>query len=397
MRLTLTLIILLSLFGLTYLYGLPYMAKRLTINFLTQSQFQEIQIEGLNASFSGVHIDRVQFDKDGFNIIENIDLLIDWTRQKILATNIKQIKTAHIANSPQQLVNITSEILEKVPRTPVLIEHFTSDIATDYGDIRLEGSVNLSAPDENNEQFIMTRLRASQYQISFDAVIEGKLTESRIKDITATIEEGRTNIGPFQFSRGSGWITYDETKTPMTLAGQIDIGTGRFHDLALNRISLVIGGSRLAPDILFRSGLSGHPDLLFSLDYSGGENAVFKTVLKAGNLTPVFETLDPDKNVPEALTQLENVDLSLTYKPERRFPAGPYPFEILLKEDKKETLKGTALFYPDTLDLRGSAQSNELLAKAIANYFGLDPDDQNDSFLRLDTSLKSWFKTEPKN
>ena len=51
MRLTALFIVLLSLFGLTYLYGLPYAAEKLTIKFLHQTNFQAIKIEGLSASF----------------------------------------------------------------------------------------------------------------------------------------------------------------------------------------------------------------------------------------------------------------------------------------------------------------------------------------------------------
>ncbi len=391
MRLIFILMILLMSFGTAYLYGLPCLAEKKLRSFLQITPNQTLEVENLRANFSGLSIDHIKLDQDGFNTIDNLQISMHWPHQKILSARIGHLQTAHIAGAPTGLVRITREALKAMPKAPVILTKFTTDIATELGDIRLEGNAQISKPNETGEQFLSANVRAQQFQISFDARIDAVLVDQRIKKIDVQITDGRTNLGPFQFARMTGWVSYDESKTPLTLAGQIDMGTGRFHDLALTNINFVIGGTHNAPEILFRAGLSGHPDLSLSSDYSAGPKTIFKTVLTASTLFPVFEALLPDQDIPEALSDLQDITVSLNYMPERRFEGGPYPFELLLKENNTTTLTGTALFYPDTLDVRGSAETKAALAKALVDYFGLDPEGQSGNFLRLDSSLKGWL------
>ena len=75
--------------------------------------------------------------------------------------------------------------------------------------------------------------------------------------------------------------------------------------------------------------------------------------------------------------------------PDKRFIDGPIPFDFKIKQNLKETLKGTFLIYPDSFDIRGTAETNRSTIELIQSLGILKEENIAEETIRLDGNIKS--------
>ena len=196
-----------------------------------------------------------------------------------------------------------------------------------------------------------------------------------------------------------GWLAWQsQGENPPAISGQIDAGSGTLLNIPLQNISLTIGDDTDgSTDLVFRTGLSGIANVLLSIDTEiAQDGTTFDAAFDIRDTDAFFahiQTLHP-KPVPDALRAIGPLRIDLDYRKERRFEGGPFPFVLAASSAGNPLLKGNILFYADTQELRGSAETTETLATAMQEYFTIDTNKRTGGALRLDGTLGQLLKDD---
>ncbi len=381
-----------------WFYAAPHFARQKITSYLSNAGYKPYAIGEIIIRPPHVLAGNIQLDKDGFNSIGLLSAKIKDASLELEDVRIDDLHTSTTVETMASVFRLIGTFQKSLPPGSVTIEKMVSDFATPYGDLRLEASINLNAADETGKRAVTALVRARQYQLSFDTRWMGTMGPGNAMSLDAQILDGRFNMGPARLSRLAGWFTWnaDESNAPV-LAGQIDAGSGTLFGMPLQDIALTVGGTTQDADIMFRTGLSGTNAMRLSMDTKiTPAGTVYDAVLDITNTENFFsyvQTLQP-KEVPPDLRFLGALRVYFDYREDRRFSGGPLPFELRAATAEKQIVKGNILIYPDTLELRGSAEMQEPLAAALQTYFGIAADKRTGGALRLDGDIKNMMTSE---
>lgn len=375
-----------------WFYGVPKIAHGKIESYLTQAGYRPHSIGEVIVRPPYILASNIQLDRDGFNTIGLLRAKIADASLTPVEVRVDNLRTATTVENLASVFRLIGAFQKSLPEGAVTIEKMISDFATPYGDLRLEATLTLEAPNESGARIIGAVVRARQYQLSFDTRWTGSIGPGDAMSLDAQILDGRFNMGPARMSRLAGWFTWNAPAgSAATLAGQIDAGSGTLFDLPLQDMALTIGGTTQDTDILFRTGLSGTDTMRLSMDTKITPSGTsYDAVLDIKDTDLFFshvQTLQP-KDVPQDLRFLGPLRVYFDYREDRRFTGGPLPFELRASNNDKNIAKGNILIYPDTLELRGSAEMEEALAIAVQKYLGIAPDKRIGGGLRLDGDIK---------
>ncbi len=393
-----------TLLIIVLLVQIPSLAKSRLTQSLADAGFKNAEIGTISIRPSMVVAEDVKLDQYGFDGIKALGADINWFSfllgGKIGGLTIEGVAlgrdATNIGPGMRQLVST----LLNLPYYRIRIADFTLDITTDFGEIRFTGDALVNTDNNPAERDIKINLKAEQYQLAFESLWQGALKNNGELDITASVEGGRLNAGPLRISRFNGWIGASASAGNYEWQSQMEAGAATFMDVPLQKLSMVNEYKNGSTSGLFRSGISGLNDVRFTADLiktDGGDN--FTAILSGKNLGDFLDYIEEatgrKKVIQDDLLDAGAFSLVTKFEPEKRFVGGPLPFSVDLTTDNKNTVNGNLLFYPDTLDVRGSLETAPDMARALQSYFKIPAENMKQNFIRLDGDARRFFYLGP--
>ena len=390
------------LLGTAYFFALPKAEKALTTT-LQDIGFSTVDISRIKITPTGFVIPKVKLDEEGFSYIENLNAELFWptyiTKGEIDFVTVDKLIISTITESPKDILLFEHKMdfsgLAKTSIANLKVDNLVWDTKTPQGALRFTGMAVMTSNDGSGK-LVKAMLATNQHQLSFDSQWSGTLSPQGDIDIQANISALRVNYGPVSISRGNGWMAYAHIGEDIKISGQIEAGRGEIFNVPANNINLLIGEGDGYVPVLFRATASGIDDvrLMTDLHWSKTETKeAFSSVLEIGNLSNFLGYLKEKNLIDNIDTQkyqdFDNADIIFTYMADKRFADGPLPFEAKIKDDSGDTLEGTFLIYPETLDIRGTAKTDERYLSLIKNLLSLSEDHIIDDTIRLDGNLYS--------
>lgn len=382
------------------LVQVPALAKDRLAENLAEAGFRNARVGMVTIRPSAIIAEDIKLDEYGFDEIKALSADVNWfaflTTGKINGLTIQGVKLGrdsdNIGSGSRQLVGT----LLNLPDYRITLSGLTLDITTDFGEIRLQADAQVNADDNAAERDIKAHVTAEQYQLGFDSSWQGVLKKDGQLDLTASVEGGRLNAGPLRVSRFNGWVGASVAEGKYEWQSQLEAGSASFMDVPLQNITLVNEYKDNTANGILRSGISGMPDVLFSGDFSRmDDEALFTAILSGKNLGNFLDYIEEatgrKKTIRDALVEAGEFKLVTTFEAEKRFVGGPLPFSVNLTTSGTKSIDGNFLFYPDTLDLRGSLETNEEMAQAMQDYFKIPPENMRQNFIRLDGDARRFF------
>jgi len=369
---------------------------------LHDAGFEHAVIGNLSLRPSGFRATDIKLDRYDFDTIRQMDADISWPmfliKGKVSQLQIEGMSLSRDANSFTAGGKQLADNLLHLPAYRVALSDVTLDLNTQFGAIRLKIDAT-TEPSTDNSHIINASITADQYQLGFNSTWKGTLKEDGQLDLGGNILDGRLNLGPLRVSRFNGWTGVGINEQGYSMQSQLEAGSATFMDVPLQTISFVNDLGKTQNNIIIRSGVSGMPDILFTADMSGeGDARNFTAVLKGKNLGGLLdyvdETTKANKTIDEKLLAMRDFELIGRFQPEKRFVGGPMPFGITLQTGADKIIDGNVLFYPDTLDVRGSLETDPDLAQAMRDYFKIPAANIKQNFIRLDGDVKRFFTAD---
>ncbi len=381
----------------------PAMARTRVLNMLESAGFGEASVESVYLRPMGIRATDIKLDASGLDIIKTFDVDLSWP-SFIVTGEIKglRIKDATISSNIDDISAISRKLTEKILTLPdfrLNLSDVVIDISTIFGDIRVRLDASVENADNPHVRKIQAKLTADQYQLGFSSEWEGLVNKDGTLDLTGNIVDGRMNMGPLRISRFNGWAGTGFDGKAYKLQTQLEAGSAAFMDVPLQKLSVI---SEITPEqtvLSARSGISGMKDVLFTADLTRNEKQEsFTAILKGDNfgglLDYIDETTTKNKTIPETLLNRRRFELTITFQPDRRFVGGPLPFSISLNTDGSDVMEGNALFYSDTMDVRGSLETDTNLAMAFQDYFKIPSENIKQNFIRLDGDSRHFLQSK---
>lgn len=389
-----------TLLVIVALVQIPSLAKDRLAQTLSDAGFRNAQIGTVSVRPSTIVAENIKLDEYGFDEIKAMSAAINWPAflltGKINGLTIQGVKLGRDSDNIGSGTRLLLGTLLNLPDYRITLSGLTLDITTDFGEIRLLADAQVNSDNNPAERDIKARITAEQYQLGFDSSWQGVLKQDGQLDLTASVEGGRLNAGPLRISRFNGWIGAAVAEGKYEWQSQMEAGSASFMDVPLQNITLVNEHKDGTTNGIVRSGVSGMPDILFTGDFSRADDiSLFTAILSGKNLGNfldyVEEATGRKKIIRDALIDAGEFQLVTKFEAEKRFVGGPLPFSINLTTDGKKSVDGNFLFYPDTLDLRGSLETDDQMAQAMQDYFKIPPENMRQNFIRLDGDARRFF------
>lgn len=393
-----------TLIVIILLIQIPAFAKSRLTQTLADAGFKNAEIGTISIRPSAVIAQDVKLDQYGFDKIAALGADINWL-SFLFGGNISGLTlegvtigrdAANIGPGVRQLVST----LLNLPYYRIKIANFTLDITTDFGEIRFTGDALVNSDTNPAERDLKINLKAEQYQLAFESEWQGALKDSGELDLTASVEGGRLNAGPLRISRFNGWVGASASAGNYEWQSQMEAGAATFMDTPLQKLSMVNEHKNGTTSGIFRSGIAGMNDVLFTADLmktEGMDN--FTAILSGDNLGNFLDYIEEatgrKKVIQSNLIETGKFSLVTKFEPEKRFVGGPLPFSVTLSTDSERTVDGNLLFYPDTLDVRGSLETAPGMAKALQDYFKIPSENMKQNYIRLDGDARRFFYLGP--
>lgn len=381
-------------------FQIPGMAKSKLEAKLHAAGFPQAQVNDVSLSASSVTANNVKLDEYGFDEIKTIQANINWpsflTSGDIGGLNVNGLKigrdSANIGTGVRQFIGN----LLLLPAYRISVSDAVIDITTDFGELRVNMDATVTTDQENGIRTIKARVQSSQYQLAFDSSWNGTLSKEGTLDLSAEVVDGRLNIGPLRISRFNGWIGTSVEGGSHIMQSQMEAGSASFMDVPLQNLSLIGSYGDNQTSIIFRSGISGMPDVLFTGDMlNKAEDHSFSAILSGNNLGMFLDYIEEatgrTKEIRQELIEAGDFRFTMNFEPEKRFVGGPLPFSLSLRTNGTENVKGNILYYPDTLDVRGSLETEIGMANALQDYFKIPAASMRQNFIRLDGDIRRFF------
>lgn len=379
---------------------IPAAARTKVQSLITAAGFSRADIGSFSIGPGSIEARDIKLDNYGFDEIKRLSADIGWVSFLTGGTfQSLEIDGLHIARQPGEINVAGSKALQALLNLPdyrVELKNGIIDLGTPFGDLRffLEASVN--GDEAAKTRTLKARITADQYQLGFSSDWTGQVRDDGQLELSATVLDGRAHAGPLRVSRFNGWIGATLSSAGYSAQSQMEAGSATFMDVPLQNITVVNDHRPAEGNMVIRTGISGIPDVLFAADLvRSAQGQAFSAVLKGNNLGGLLDHIEEvtghNKNLQDELSQIRAFEFTTRFQPERRFVGGPLPFEIILKADSERLISGNALFYPDTLEMRGSLETDGAITAALKEYFKIPSASINQNFIRLDSSMKRFF------
>ena len=390
-------VIALTALGIFTLAKAPGMAQARLEQTLHRAGFPDAKIGDLSLSLTQITASKITLDKSGYDQIKTIEAAASFPAflftGNISGLKIDGVRISRTQDASAPALQKLALTLANLPDYRVTISNARLDLGTAYGELSIMGDAQINT-DENSGRDIKARIRTDQYQLGFDSVWQGVMNADGMLDMTGDITEGRMNAGPLRISRFTGWSALTLSKDGYTLQSQMDAGSAAFMGLPLQNLSMAQEMGAANKSAVLRAGISGLPDMHFSLDYLANKDKnILSAVLSGNNLANFLDFIEVQtgrkKELVSPLIDAGAFEMRGDYQPDRRFAGGPLPFEITLTADGKKSLGGNILFYPATMEARGSLETDTGMAAALKNYFKIPSANMSKNSIRVDGSVKS--------
>lgn len=395
---TLILLIAFSI-GTIHFFALPKAKQQLS------DHFQNIglgtsQIDSATININGLYVKEILFDKDGFNHIKGLSAEIFWPsyifKKDIKSVTIKKVQISNVVDTPQDILRsarrISATQLYNLPIEQVTIDNIILDTSTPRGAIRINAKTTLCKSSDGTE--IKTTISGKQHQVSFSSNWKALIQNTTDINIEGTIDQLSINYAPLNLHRGTAWVSYNTQKDDTSLSAQLDSGNGKIFNIPAKNINLTIGKKDNYYPILFRAEASGINGVNLNTDIHYSQNTaeqIFDLNLNIDRLSDFVTYLKERELLKRPIDNLNNKKTKLTikYLADKRFADGPLPFDLNLSQDSEKKLEGTFLIYPASLDLRGTANSEDDFRKLLLSFFDIPKENITDDTIRVESNLKS--------
>jgi hypothetical protein len=381
----------------SFIVQIPTMGQNRLIDRLENAGFRGVTIGTISYDMGGLRAENVTLDPHGFDKVATIEARYSWP--KFLSSGkVDEIKVSGLmlSRSGKETSLVMQSLLQNLTRAfenRLIIDKAILDFTTLFGELRftLDATVEPQTGD-GAPQKVIARVAANQYQLGFVSNWSGTLSPEGALSMSAEIADGRLHFGPVEITRYAGWVTLEAGGEQFSLQSQIDAGGAATFKIPMQDISLVTDITGSANTVLFRSSMAGLNDVTLTSDWTRGQNKVnqFDVTLKGQNMQAFFERIAAERqgaSIPDTFKQKTPFQVQATYQAERRFAGGPLPFSLEGTRGTEKMAFGTFLIYPEQMDLRGSAEIDPALTKAIASFFDIKADHIDRNFIRLDADL----------
>lgn len=391
---------------------LPQITKNHVEAMLREAGFRQASVESVRISPTAFSARNITLNNDEFDRMESLNARLSWLEfflqgKKIHSVTIKNLMLSEEMNSlsglpfPERWLD--PEAIRALPFGQLEIEGAKIDLATPHGDLRLEVKLLIrDAKDGSGNKDIQALVWAQQYQLAFVTQWTGTANPGKLS-LDADIQDGRLHFDPVHVGRAAGWVSLVIADGMAQLSGQVDAGSGAFFGVPARNISLVLSNGDNKAHAFLRAQAAGTENARLAADWTMTEGqSDFSMSADIPHIQEFLESVrafrKSDKRAPEVLTEIQKpVYLSAVYLNERRFAGGPFPFDLdagvreskQTPNEKRSFLHGTFLIYPDTLDIRGSAEvQDEDMAKALQQFLSIPDEKISGTVLRLDGNLR---------
>ncbi len=377
---------------------IPEIVKSKLTGTLKTAGFPDAKIGNVSLALNGITASDITLDKSGYDQIKTLQVQTNIAAflfaDKISALKIENVHIARTQGTAETSLRQFVVRLLDLPHYRVTVSNVTLDLGTTFGELRLQGEAQINTDENPDTRDIKAHIYADQYQLGFESTWDGTLQEKGVLDLSGSVLDGRLNAGPLRVSRLSGWSGLTVQADGYAIQTQLTAGSAAFMDLPLQNLSLAQESSSDEKNILLRAGVSGLPDMHFSIDYLENKNKeMLSAVLTGDNLANFLDFVEVQtgrkKDLKSPLLEASTFVLRADFQPDRRFVGGPLPFEIALMSDQKKSLSGNVLIYPDTMDARGALETDPKMATALKNYFKIPAEMVRQSFIRVDGNLRT--------
>jgi len=367
---------------------------------LKDAGFKTAQIETLKLGFKTLTARSIRLDPYGFTTIRVLDVGISWPGMTADTVQLDGLEISLEGQSVDAAEQAVRRVIAALPDAPVTLRNLKIDIATTHGAIRLEGNGSAGAVQKDGSRAIHGSIYAQQYQLGFESKWTGRAAKDGTLHLDVEMADGRLAAGPLHLSRANGWMALESNREQAAITGQIDAGGGLLNGLPLQGIALTFErDTKGAGTLVFRARGGDEAPVVFSADLDIRPDATrFTAAVQANKGIDLFSFIqaaraDPP-TLPPSLAGLTDIGARLTYQPDRRFAGGPFPFALSVTRPGGKVLDGTVLFYPESLDIRGSAQADETLAADLKTFFAIPDENASGNGFRLDESLRSVLEND---
>lgn len=377
-----------------FLIALPHAEKQVAQH-LEKLGYNNIAFEQTQLSLTGLSFKIIQLDTDGFNKIEGLDATLYWPRylleRKIDHLQINKIHLSFVQKDFQRALRRFVKIKDftSLPSNNIKINAVQIDLSAGRKALRFKGDLQII--HEDGQHKLNANLSGNQYDVAFDSQWTGLIDkQNQALEIDGIFNDIKVKTPIVEINRGSGWLSYHAKEEDDILSAQFDAGSGKISDIPANNISLILGQNQGFYPLLLRSQISGLENTYLTADYNYHpivEKRTFQSSLHIDSPNDFLSLLQSLKIIDKTVTLSDNqaLQIAFLYDAEKRFPAGPLPFQL---SDNKNT-QGTILIYPDSHEVRGTIQSDIEFIDSIQTIFDIPKQDINDNVIRLDRNIQS--------
>ena len=395
----LTIILLCISAAVFYFYALPKVQSQIETK-LSAFGFKDLAIEGAKIHLDGISIKNITLDKDNFSNIQNLKTNIFWPEYLFTSKiNSIEIENLNISLTTEELIANTSYIHRSLSKhlgtldiDTFTIHNLVIDLSTQYGAIRTASTIKKQLIDGSFQYDIAAK--AEQHQLSFTSEIAAVENDNKL-NIEGKVDGLKINMPPLTINRASGWLSFDNA-TNNSFSAQLDAGSGRVLGIPLQSISILSSQQQDYFPVILRSNITGNKSAKLQADIHISnkiDNQHMNIEFKSADMKNLITYLTSNNILKQkSFNALPNeYQLSINYLKERRFDKGPWPFEIKATNLGNDSAKGVFLIYPDSLDIRGSAQGNKDILSFTNEMLSIKDINENPEMIRIDDNLKRYL------
>lgn len=391
------LLFILALAALIFFIALPK-AKMHIENALKDAGFTYAQASEVHFKPTGMVVENINIDADGFSKITNLKANIFWPtyffEKEIDSLNIQYVNIISSDSSLNDFPSLKRKLnlkqLDKHQIQKVSVNHISWDFPLYNYAIRVEGNLDISRDSQGKK--ISMNIDARQHELTFSTKWKGRVNDNGDHFLNSTIEGFQLNLPSLSLHRSTGWFSYKNENDTTDLSGQLDAGSGAIFNLPAKNISFILGKNDQFYPVIIRAYAAGIENVRMSSDIQLSKETIYQNgqiKVTIPNFQKFLDYLKSQKiiNISPIATS-EQVDMSIALMPKRRFAGGPLPFKVKITRALNPELEGTLLIYPDTLDVRGSMKTNDDFIGIIKSLTPVNDNQIKENIIHLDTNLK---------
>ncbi len=404
-RIILILLIAISVASVWFItMGANSLAEKKVVAQLRDAGFDHVTIGDLSTGPRKTSAFDIKLDDTGIDSLKSVSISSGWLGALTRGDNAditfdkpdiyRQID--HINALLPGLMSLNREMLVKLPKGRLIVRDGRISINTPLGDFQFLFDIVIE-PEKEKKRLVTATIKSDQPTMDFASDWRGWIEPDGTMLVDGLIPEIKTNIGPVRLTRGNGWFSLSNAGEYPSLSGQVESGAASLGTLPLQNFAMTMDIARDAITVLTRLHASGAAQTMLSADVTlENDKRQIAFTLTSDDLPSLFNYLDTTVSRDTAILQKNfsgknNLLLSVDYQLAKRFPGGPYPFDMRGTLDTQEFLSGTFLVYPGTFDMRGSAKVVPEYLPGIVEYFKLPDNAVSGDYIRLDASLQPFI------